>query len=78
MRVSSRHGEAYGGRIEGPKGELGFYFVSDGGPNPYRYRVRPPELHQLMILEDMCLGHIVADVVVLLGNLDIVLDEVDR
>ena len=70
-------GEAYG-RIEGPKGELGFYLISDGGPNPYRYRVRPPSLINLTILEDMCVGHIVADVVVILGSVDIVLGEVDR
>ena len=72
-----KHGEAYG-RIEGPKGELGFYLISDGGPNPYRYRVRPPSFINLTILEDMCLGHIVADVVVILGSVDIVLGEVDR
>ena len=70
-------GEAYG-RIEGPKGELGFYLISDGSPNPYRYRVRPPSLINLTILEDMCLGHSVADVVVILGSVDIVLGEVDR
>src|SRR5439155_24453569 len=51
-------GEAYG-RIEAPKGELGFYLISDGGPNPYRYRVRPPSLINLTILEDMCVGHLV-------------------
>ena len=45
-------GEAYA-RIEGPKGELGFYLISDGSPNPYRYRVRPPSLINLTILEDM-------------------------
>ena len=70
-------GEAYG-RIEAPKGELGFYLISDGGPNPYRYRVRPPSLINLTILEDMCLGHHVADVVIILGSVDIVLGEVDR
>jgi NADH-quinone oxidoreductase subunit D len=70
-------GEAYG-RIEAPKGELGFYLISDGSPNPYRYRVRPPSLINLTILEDMCLGHTVADVVVILGSVDIVLGEVDR
>jgi NADH-quinone oxidoreductase subunit D len=70
-------GESYG-RIEGPKGELGFYVISDGGPNPYRYRVRPPSLINLTVLEDMCLGHTVADVVVILGSVDIVLGEVDR
>ncbi|MCS1407520.1 MAG: NADH-quinone oxidoreductase subunit 4 [Verrucomicrobia subdivision 3 bacterium] len=70
-------GEAYG-RIEGPKGELGFYLISDGSPKPYRYRVRPPSLINLTILEDMCLNHTVADVVVILGSVDIVLGEVDR
>jgi len=70
-------GEAYG-RIEAPKGELGFYLVSDGTPNPYRYRVRPPSLVHLTILEDMCLGHYISDAVVILGSVDIVLGEVDR
>lgn len=70
-------GEAYG-RTEAPKGELGFYLISDGGPNPYRYRVRPPSFVNLTVLEDMCLGHSVADVVLILGSIDIVLGEVDR
>jgi NADH-quinone oxidoreductase subunit D len=70
-------GEVYG-RVEGPKGELGFYIVSDGSPNPYRYRVRPPSLINLTILEDMCLGQKVADTIVILGSVDIVLGEVDR
>jgi NADH-quinone oxidoreductase subunit D len=70
-------GEAYG-RIEGAKGELGFYLISDGSANPYRYRVRPPSLINLTVLEDMCLGHNVADVVIILGSVDIVLGEVDR
>jgi NADH-quinone oxidoreductase subunit D len=70
-------GEAYG-RIEGPKGELGFYLISDGSANPYRYRVRPPSLINLTPLEKMCLGRPVADVVVILGSVDIVLGEVDR
>jgi len=70
-------GEAYG-RIEGPKGEIGFYLISEGGPNPYRYRVRPPSLINLTILEDLCLGHSIADAVVILGSIDIVLGEVDR
>src|SRR5204862_551148 len=64
-------GEAYG-RIEAPKGELGFYLISDGSPNPYRYRVRPPSLINLTVLEDMCLHQTVADVVVILGSVDIV------
>jgi NADH-quinone oxidoreductase subunit D len=70
-------GEAYG-RIEAPKGELGFYLISDGGPNPYRYRVRPPSLINLTVLEDMCLGQMIADAVIILGSVDIVLGEVDR
>lgn len=70
-------GEAYG-RIEGPKGEIGFHLVSDGGPNPWRYRVRPPSFINLTILEDLCLGHTVADAVIILGSFDIVLGEVDR
>lgn len=70
-------GEAYG-RIEAPKGELGFYLISDGTANPYRYRVRPPSFINLTILEDMCLGHVVADVMVILGSIDIVMGEVDR
>jgi len=70
-------GEAYG-RIEAPKGELGFYLISDGSPNPYRYRIRPPSFINLTILEDMCLGRMVADTVIILGSVDIVLGEVDR
>jgi len=70
-------GEAYG-RIEAPKGELGFYLISDGTPNPYRYRVRPPSLINLTVLEDMCLGRNIADVVIILGSIDIVMGEVDR
>ncbi len=70
-------GEAYA-RLEGPKGELGFYLISDGSANPYRYRIRPPSLINLTVLEDMCLGQKVADVVVILGSVDIVLGEVDR
>ena len=70
-------GEVYG-RVEAPKGELGFYIISDGSPNPYRYRIRPPSFINLTILEDMCLGHKLADTVVILGSVDIVLGEVDR
>ncbi len=70
-------GEAYG-RIEAPKGELGFYLISDGSPNPYRYRVRPPSFINLTVLEDMCIGNYIADAVAILGSVDIVLGEVDR
>jgi NADH-quinone oxidoreductase subunit D len=73
----AKPGEVYS-RIEGPKGEIGFFLVSEGGPNPYRYRVRPPSFINLTILEDLCLGHSIADTVVILGSIDIVLGEVDR
>ena len=70
-------GESYG-RIEGPKGELGFYVISDGSASAYRYRVRPPSFINLTILEDMCVGQTIADAVITLGSVDIVLGEVDR
>ncbi len=70
-------GRAYG-RVEHPKGELGFYVISDGGPNPYRYRVRAPSFVNLGVLGELCRGHKVADVVAILGSMDITLGEVDR
>lgn len=74
-------GEAYG-RVENPKGELGFYVVSEGdekGPqNPWRYHVRAPSFINLTALGPMCVGHKVADVVTILGSIDIVLGETDR
>ncbi|MFN2281141.1 MAG: NADH-quinone oxidoreductase subunit NuoD, partial [Anaerolineales bacterium] len=70
-------GEAYG-RVEGPKGELGYYVVSDGTDNPYRYHVRAPSFINLTGLRQMCLGEKVADLVAILGSIDIVLGEVDR
>jgi NADH-quinone oxidoreductase subunit D len=70
-------GDAYG-RVESPKGELGFYLVSDGSERPYRYKVRAPSFINLTALGDMCRGHKVADVVVILGSIDIVMGEVDR
>lgn len=70
-------GEAYG-RVEAPKGELGFYVVSDGKPNPWRYHVRAPSFINLTPLEMMCKGQKIADVVAILGSIDIVLGETDR
>ncbi|MFY9555760.1 MAG: NADH-quinone oxidoreductase subunit D [Blastocatellia bacterium] len=64
--------------IEGPKGELGVYMVSDGTGKPYRMRIRPPSYINLQSLKRMSIGHLVADVVALIGTLDIVLGEVDR
>jgi NADH-quinone oxidoreductase subunit D len=70
-------GEVYHS-IEAPKGELGYYVVSDGTVNPYRVRVRPPSLINLQALEKMAEGHLIADIVAIIGTLDIVLGEVDR
>ncbi len=74
-------GEAYG-RVENPKGELGYYTIARGGKehdqNPWRYHVRAPSFINLTALGEMCVGHKIADVVVILGSIDIVLGEVDR
>jgi NADH-quinone oxidoreductase subunit C/D len=70
-------GEAYG-FAENPKGELGFYCVSIGGGNPWRYHVRAPSFINLTPLGEMCKGQKVADVVAILGSIDIVLGETDR
>ncbi|HEY5270538.1 MAG TPA: NADH-quinone oxidoreductase subunit D [Anaerolineales bacterium] len=70
-------GEAYG-RVEGPKGELGFYVVSNGKPTPWRYHVRAPSFINLTAFGPICIGQKVADLVAVLGSIDIVLGEVDR
>lgn len=64
--------------IEAPKGELGYFIVSDGTQHPYRLRVRPPSFINLASLEKMAIGALVADVVAIIGTIDIVLGEVDR
>jgi NADH-quinone oxidoreductase subunit D len=70
-------GEVYHA-IEGPKGILGYYIVSDGSIQPYRVRIRPPSFINLQALDKMIRGHLVTDVVAIIGTLDIVLGEVDR
>ncbi len=70
-------GEAYG-RVEGPKGELGFYIISNGKPTPWRYHVRAPSFVNLTAFGPMCVGQKIADLVGVLGSVDIVLGEVDR
>ena len=75
------HGEAYG-RVENGKGELGYYVVSAGGrggsSNPWRYHVRAPSFINLTPMGVMSRGHKVADIVGILGSIDIVLGETDR
>jgi NADH-quinone oxidoreductase subunit D len=70
-------GEAYQA-IEAPKGELGFYFISDGTPRPWRMKVRSPSFVNLQTLPTMVEGRLVADVIAAIGSIDIVLGEVDR
>ena len=70
-------GESYG-RVEGPKGELGYYIISNGKANPWRYHVRAPSFINLTSFETMCVGNKIADTVAILGSIDIVLGETDR
>ena len=64
--------------VEAPKGELGYYLVSDGGTKPYRMRIRPPSFVNLGAIEKMAKGAMIADLVAVIGTLDIVLGEIDR
>jgi NADH-quinone oxidoreductase subunit D len=64
--------------VENPKGEVGFYIVSDGSAKPYRMKIRPASFINLQALPKMCEGSLIADVVAVIGTLDIVLGEIDR
>jgi NADH-quinone oxidoreductase subunit D len=70
-------GEVYAS-VEAPKGELGFYIVSDGSERPYRFRIRTPSFSNLSALPKMVEGQMVADVIATIGSIDIVLGEIDR
>jgi NADH-quinone oxidoreductase subunit D len=70
-------GEAYG-HVEAPKGELGFYLVSDGSTNPYRFHIRPSSFINLQVLRELMIGTKIADAIVIFGSIDICLGEVDR
>ncbi|MDZ4246877.1 MAG: NADH-quinone oxidoreductase subunit D, partial [Dehalococcoidia bacterium] len=70
-------GEAYG-CIEGPKGEVGYYVVSDNSISPYRVKIRPPALINLTALRDLLIGWKLADAMIIFGSIDICLGEVDR
>jgi NADH-quinone oxidoreductase subunit D len=64
--------------VESPRGELGFYLVSDGGNRPYRVRTRPPSMYNLQAIKGIAPGNLIADLVVTIGSLDPVFGEVDR
>jgi NADH-quinone oxidoreductase subunit D len=70
-------GEAYV-PLESPKGEIGFYIVSDGSNRPYRAHMRPPSFMNLQALSRMCEGRLIADVIAVIGSIDIILGEIDR
>lgn len=70
-------GEIYSA-IEAPKGELGFYIVSDGSGKPYRMRIRSPSFIHISAIPKLCEGHLLADVIAIIGTLDIVMGEADR
>ncbi len=70
-------GEIYSA-IEAPKGELGFYMFSDGGPNPYRLKIRSPSFNNLQILRELCDGELMANAVAIIASLDPVMGECDR
>ena len=63
---------------ESPRGELGAYMESDGSAKPYRVHFRPPTFANLQIMPILCRGHFVADVVAIIGSIDIVLGDCDR
>ncbi len=75
--VNAPAGEAYLA-IENPKGELGYYFVSDGTAKPVRWRIRPPSLINLAALPKMCEGALLSDVIAIIASVDIVMGEIDR
>ena len=70
-------GEVYQA-VESPRGEMGYYVISDGTAKPFRVHMRSPSFANLQALEKMCVGHLIADVVAAIGTLDIVLGEIDR
>ena len=76
-RIKPPVGQVYS-RVENPKGELGYFIISDGSLNPFRVKVRGPSFVHLGVMNELCKGHMVADVIAILGSIDIVLGEVDR
>ncbi|MGB5847595.1 MAG: NADH-quinone oxidoreductase subunit D [Ignavibacteriaceae bacterium] len=76
-RVKPPEGQIYA-RVENPRGELGYFIVSNGSLNPARVKVRAPSFVNMEVFGELCKGHMVADVVAILGSIDIVLGEIDR
>ncbi len=76
-RVKPPVGQIYS-RVENPRGELGYFIISDGTLNPFRVKVRGPSFVNLGVMNELCKGHMVADLIAILGSIDIVLGEVDR
>jgi len=76
-RIKPPKGTVYA-RVENPRGELGYFIISDGSVNPFRVKVRAPSFVNLEVLGELCKGYLVADIIVILGSIDIVLGEVDR
>jgi NADH-quinone oxidoreductase subunit D len=76
-RVKPPVGQIYS-RVENPRGELGYFIISNGSVNPFRVKVRAPSFVNLEVFGKLCKDHLVADVVAILGSIDIVLGEVDR
>lgn len=76
-RIRPPKGEIYT-RVENPRGELGYYIISDGSQNPFRVKARAPSFVNLSVMDEISRGHLIADIVAILGSVDIVLGEVDR
>ncbi|UCH65520.1 MAG: NADH-quinone oxidoreductase subunit D [Ignavibacterium sp.] len=76
-RIKPPEGQIYA-RVENPRGELGYFIISDGSVNPFRVKVRAPSFVNMEVFGELCKDHLVADVVAILGSIDIVLGEIDR
>jgi NADH-quinone oxidoreductase subunit D len=76
-RIKPPVGQVYG-RVENPRGELGYFIISNGSTSPFRIKVRGPSFVNLSVIDVLCRGHMIADVITILGTTDIVLGEVDR
>lgn len=76
-RIKPPIGHVYA-RVENPRGDLGYFIISDGSTSPYRVKVRAPSFVSMQIMNELCKGYMVADIVTILGSIDIVLGEIDR